>query len=97
MADQPSGDLRWLLEPPAPGKVHLHIAVGEGVELSPEVQRAIEGLARALVEPEVAGHALRGCEIVCSPFSSTPNCAKQLDICTGTYSCKITKLFGIAR
>lgn len=54
MASQPEPpeDLRWLLEPPAPGEVHVHVAVGEGAQLTPEVREAIEQLLTRLHEAE---------------------------------------------
>src|SRR5438046_10703823 len=45
---EPPEDLRWLLEPPAPGEVHLHVAVGEGAQLTPELQEALEQLLSRL-------------------------------------------------
>jgi len=93
MAAEPSKDPRWLLQPPPPGQVHLHIAIGEGVELSPEVKQAIEALARALSsEPEVTGHA---CMIGCGEYSSSP--CRQYDICKSQYSCQISVMprFGL--
>jgi hypothetical protein len=54
MADQsePPEDLRWLLEPPAPGEAHVHIAVGEGTRLTPALREALEELVRRLHEAE---------------------------------------------
>src|SRR5262249_45450741 len=49
---QPPEDLRWLLEPPAPGEVHVHVAVGEGTRLSPGLREALEQLLSRLHEAE---------------------------------------------
>jgi hypothetical protein len=79
------GDLRWLLEPPEPGQVHLHLEIGEGTELSPEATEAVEALMRALSEVEVSGYA-------CSPFTCPKQthapCAMLLN-CPKGYSCRI--------
>ena len=78
-------DLRWLLEPPEAGQVHLHFEVGEGTELTPEAREAVEAITRALAEPEVTGYA-------CSPFKCPKEthapCATKLNCPTG-YSCRI--------
>jgi len=44
-------DLRWLLSPPGPQEFHLAISVGEGTELTTEVQEAIEQLLRVTQQP----------------------------------------------
>lgn len=41
-------DLQWLTQPPAPGEVRLHVALGEGAQLSPEMHDALERLVRAV-------------------------------------------------
>jgi hypothetical protein len=58
MTNEPeSQDLRWLLEPPAPGAVQIHIAVGEGTELTPEAREAIDNLLRMFQASETEGYA----------------------------------------
>jgi hypothetical protein len=84
-------ELRWLLEPPEPGQVHLHFDVAEGTELTPEATAALEALVRALAEPEVAGYATSGetCSISCGSGYKVAPCADKTS-CTKGYSCKIT-------
>jgi hypothetical protein len=52
-------DLQWLTQPAAPGVVHLHVAIGEGAQLSPEVQAALQQLVQAVQtqQTDVAGYA----------------------------------------
>lgn len=89
---EPTEEMRWLLEPPAPGTINLYIAVGEGTELTPEVREAVENLMRALQEAEVRGQEMGGrptragecgwnCVILgrCAPEYTTP-CANK-DVC----------------
>jgi hypothetical protein len=38
----------WITQPPAPGEVRLHVAVGEGAQISQEVRDALEQLVRAV-------------------------------------------------
>jgi len=56
------GERQWLVEPPEPGQVSLHMAFGEGVALTPEQEAAVGELLRSLeaVDAEVTGHALAG-------------------------------------
>jgi hypothetical protein len=65
MAEQSagSGEPRWLLKP-RPGEVQIHVAIGEGAELTPELREALEALASALGQEEVEGYA-RG-ENICT-------------------------------
>jgi hypothetical protein len=49
--------IQWLLEPPAPGTLHLDIAVGEGTELTPEIRAALDNLISALSHTDVAGYS----------------------------------------
>jgi hypothetical protein len=85
MADQSAGSEgpRWLLEP-GPGGARIHVAVGEGAELTPELREALEALAGALHREEVEGYAKpKPCPILhvcnpydtCNPQTSTP-CAR---------------------
>ena len=73
MASQPEppDDLRWLLQPPQPGQIHLHVAVGEGTQLSPELQEALEQLLRTLQETEADVSAY--CRLItCTSLSTQP-------------------------
>jgi hypothetical protein len=72
----PQQDLRWLLEPPAPGAIQLHIAVGEGTELTPEAREAIDNLVRMIQRDDTRGFAAgprltmaADCDINCLPLS----------------------------
>lgn len=58
MTNTPEGDAnsRWLLEPPAPGEVQLHIAVGEDAQLTPQLRAALDQLVTALYGDEVTGY-----------------------------------------
>jgi hypothetical protein len=92
MADQSAGssEPRWLLEP---GEARIHVAVGEGAVLTPELREALEALAGALHREEVEGYAkprpcpaLNICNpldtINCNPFTSAP--------CASFTTCRIT-------
>jgi hypothetical protein len=98
MTSGATGDegLRWLLAPPAAGEVHLHIAIGEGTELTPEVQAALDQLMAAVQQEDVAGFAacwpkcsdLQNCTTMecqslsnCKPLTQKP--------CAADMSCKI--------
>ena len=48
--------LQWLLEPAAPGEVKIRIEIGEGAELAPEIREAVDALAKAIQDQEVAGY-----------------------------------------
>jgi hypothetical protein len=94
LTNQPESqdDLRWLLEPPAPGSIKLYIAVGEGTELTPEGREAIDNLMRMLQADDTQGFAAgprltmsAGCDINCgilsrcNPEYQTPCFSK--DVC----------------
>jgi hypothetical protein len=51
---------RWIVEPPQPGEISLHMAFGDGVELTDEQQAAMSELLRSLeaTDPDVTGHAV---------------------------------------
>jgi hypothetical protein len=78
------GERRWVVEPPEPGEVALHIAIGEGVKLTPEQEAAVGELLRSLeaVDSEVTGHALAGkctkqstcTKLTCDPVSCNLKC-----------------------
>jgi hypothetical protein len=79
MASEQTG---WIIGPPAPGEVTIHIAVDESAELTPELRRAIDGLMQALHQDEVSGYAMtdspirriRVCDVdgKCQPKSTQP-------------------------
>jgi hypothetical protein len=70
-------DTGWLLEPPDSGQVHVSIAIGSDVELSPEATAALERFMSTLQEAEVSGFdfslgadAAAGCKgyRICNPY-----------------------------
>ena len=77
-------DRQWIVEPPSPGEIALHLAVGEGVQLTEEQERAVGELLRVLEadDPEVTGHA----------FAKAPQCPSlicQLSGCSTLRSCDV--------
>lgn len=60
MPDEDDAGRRWVVDPPRPGEVSLHMAFGEGVDLTDEQKAAVSELLRALEarDPEVTGHAI---------------------------------------
>src|SRR5438045_9054473 len=52
---------QWIVEPPGQRQVSLHVAVGEGTELTGEQQAALAALLQSLEasDPEVTGHGSR--------------------------------------
>jgi hypothetical protein len=76
MADQSagSGEPRWLLEP-RPGEAQIHIAVGEGAAVTPELREALEALAGAIHQGEVEGYA-------------KPRPCPDLLICPSQFACQ---------
>jgi hypothetical protein len=75
-----SDGVRWL-QPPAAGEVQVRIAVGEGAELTPQVQAALEQLMGTLQQADVAGFA-DTCAPKCPMLS---DCAKFF--CGGYHDC----------
>ena len=73
-------EYRWLLEPPGVGEVHIHVAVGEGAQLTPAIRDALESLASAIEENDAQGFLLStsGCPILVS-------CAPR-NLCNPEYS-----------
>jgi len=55
--EEPVDRASWLLEPPGAGEVRLVVELGEGAELTPEVQASLETLMSQLNDAEVAGYA----------------------------------------
>jgi hypothetical protein len=56
---EPQDDVRWLLEPPAPGEIHFHLDIGDTTDLTPEARAAIERLMAALSpDTDVAGYLM---------------------------------------
>jgi hypothetical protein len=99
MADDPDAtdDGNWLLEPPAPGRLHVHIEVGSDVDLSPEARGAIERLMTQIQDDEVMGFEIAcgglsacgtySCDLGrCTPLTKQPNCWAYVH-------CRIAELF----
>jgi hypothetical protein len=91
MADQSagSGGPRWLREPP-PGAAQVHIAIGDGAALTPEVREALEALAHALLRDDVEGYLRRECPSldICNPLE---NCDPRTNApCTWFTTCRIS-------
>ena len=59
MPEDDDGGRQWIVEPPGPGEISLHLAVGEGTALSNEQEAAVGALLRSLEarDPEVSGFA----------------------------------------
>lgn len=74
----PVDNLRWLLTPPAPGEIHLHVDVGREARLTPEVRLALNDLLRTLEGEDVEGFRLRLGES-CTGYYSGP--CFQLQAC----------------
>jgi hypothetical protein len=80
MADE-TGTSGWILEPPGEGEVQLHIALGDGIELTPEIRAAIDNLVESLQQVDVAGYAK------CNPkCPSLAGCSQYG--CSKLYGCK---------
>ncbi len=80
MADN-ERERQWIVEPPERGEVALHLAFGDGVQLTAEQEAALGELLRTLEagDPEVTG--LSKCKpvsscitLACSPVSCQLRC-----------------------
>jgi hypothetical protein len=87
MAEESSEDLAWLLRPPEPGHIHLHVRVGEGVEFTDEQRAALEALTKAFYEEEVEGFAS-----TCRPEHCGVVKFCVADFCRD-YTCEVQKTF----
>jgi hypothetical protein len=97
MADGERGEGSWLIDPPAPGHILLHVVTGDGVELGDEQRAAIEDLiARLGGGDEVAG--FDKCMSKCAPFiSCKPKACIELSPCSEFNSCAICQLAELGR
>jgi hypothetical protein len=62
MADDAESEIdrsEWLLAPVEPGEVRVSVELGEGAELTPEVQEMLETLMADVSDAEVEGFAFR--------------------------------------
>jgi hypothetical protein len=78
------------VEPPRPNEVQFQLSVGEGLDVTDEVQQAVERLLRSLLAEETEGYKagclpdcpdLRSCGAYrclplrnCQPLTKTPVC-----------------------
>ena len=86
MPDESDAGRRWVVEPPGPGEVSLHMAVGEGVDLTAGQEAALSELVRSLEssDAEVTGHDVAA---RCGAFSSCTG--KQCNpVRCSTFVCK---------
>lgn len=74
-ADKPEQP-RWLVEPPAPHEMHLYIETGDRVEITPEIQAALEQFLLL-----VRGGDVRG-------FAADPKCTDKFYSCTPEAKCE---------
>ena len=83
MAEE-QGERRWIVEPPvAAGEVSLYLAVGEGVELTPEQEAALSDLMRTLETEDAEVTGLGKCQLsTCNDKTCKPvKCATF--VCNG--------------
>jgi len=80
---------QWIVEPPAPGEVTFHVAVGEGVDLTEEQERALSEFVRSLEQgdAEVTGHATAG---KCSAYAHCTDKTCKPVRCT-VFDCDVLK------
>jgi hypothetical protein len=78
MTSESSGDMTWLIEPPAAGDIHFHIGLGEGTELTPKAREALEQLLAALGAQDTHGF---------SAWGPDPNCPDYTVDCSPRGSC----------
>jgi hypothetical protein len=69
-------DREWLLEPLAPNEVRIHVDVGEGQELSPEIRGLLDTLMSELHATEVQGFA-----VSCPDLSGCKEYSCNLGVC----------------
>jgi hypothetical protein len=80
MTTDPENDVpRWLLEPPLPGGMNIHIDISPDAIVTPELQAALDQLTQALAAyEEVEGFGKN-----CMPFSGCPTKSCNLGACPG--------------
>jgi hypothetical protein len=89
---------KWLLKPPGEQEVQVRIAIGPGIEVTPEIRDALEQLLSALQDSEVEGYrkcnpkcpSLNDCTDYgcarlynCTPLVATPLCAVDMQCFIG--------------
>ncbi len=96
MTDEAETNNDWLLQPPRPGEVHIHVAVGEEIEVSPEVRERIEELMASLVQSEVSGFAVK-CPMFdnCHGYScNLATCVPLSNNCVADFTCRVADFTG---
>ena len=88
MPDEDEAGRRWIVEPPEPGSISLHIAVGEDTELTEEQEAAIGALLGSLEARDPDVMAFAGCTQC--PDVSWCNLSCQKVRC-GWLNCVLTK------
>jgi hypothetical protein len=91
MPDESIDQSKWLVDPPGPGQIAVHVALGEGVELTDEQRAALDALLTSLQQSdeEVAGYA-GNCNIsTCKPREITMPCAMLIGSCSEFSACQI--------
>ncbi len=72
MTDE-QGERRWIVDPPEPGEIKLHLSFGADVELTPEQETALSALMEALESRDSEVTAFEKCkESSCSTKSCKP-------------------------
>jgi hypothetical protein len=96
MTSESGGDeeRRFLLDPPGPGEISLHIAEGNGVEVTAELQAAFAALVEGLRGGEVQGYVYDAAcpekRVTCLHNGS---CGwEQVGACYVDYHCLIGKI-----
>jgi len=79
-----SEGIRWVLQPP-PGKVYMHVAIGQGAQLTPRVEAALEQLIRRLQQADVEGVASP-----CFPRCPALKACGEFE-CVGYHNCYLAK------
>jgi hypothetical protein len=93
MADDSEEIRGWLVEPPGPGQVVVHIAAGEGVVLDDAQRTALEALLSSLQQAdEVAGFESPCIVVGCKPKVINEPCAWHQGTCTEYSACIIQQL-----
>jgi hypothetical protein len=77
----------WIVEPPGQGEVHLSISVGEGVEVTPETEAAVENLLSTLLASEVEAFG----------YVPDPGCGSTLQKCSSFTCGKFNKCRPVVR
>src|SRR5690348_2436404 len=80
MTSESDESRRWILEPPAAGQFAFRISGGEGAQLTPEIQKGLEALMKAIAGAEVAGY------VISNPIPN-PSCRQYSFDCKANGPC----------